>query len=51
MDENVSVFETTIRFLGVLLAAHMFLVDNVTNGLAFGSINLHRGVLPTVFNF
>lgn len=30
MDENVSVFETTIRFLGGLLSAHMFLVDNRT---------------------
>ena len=97
IDENVSVFETTIRFLGGLLSAHMFLVDNTTvlqqynqqhpknsisfyhffdylayqykdhlldlaidlakrllpafqsNGLAYGSINLHKGVLPQVF--
>lgn len=95
VDENVSVFETTIRFLGGLLSAHMLLVDNVTivseynarhpskrfgfvtilcvaftydrhlldlaidlgnrllpafqpNGLAYGSVNLRRGVLSTV---
>ena len=30
IDENVSVFETTIRFLGGLLSAHMFLIDNST---------------------
>lgn len=29
-DENVSVFETTIRFLGGLESAHMFLIDNAT---------------------
>lgn len=29
-DENVSVFETTIRFLGGLESAHMLLIDNVT---------------------
>ena len=29
-DENVSVFETTIRVLGGLLSAHMILIDNST---------------------
>ena len=29
-DENVSVFETTIRVLGGLVSAHMLLIDNST---------------------
>ena len=30
IDENVSVFETTIRALGGLLSAHMMITDNTT---------------------
>lgn len=31
LDQNVSVFETTIRYLGGLLSAHTFAVKNLKN--------------------
>ena len=50
IDENVSVFETTIRALGGLLSAHMMITDNATILKAYNSRHHLTGSKEVTYN-